>query len=128
MFTKFIALTLCLLLVGAAPAFAKPQKQTKEEKSKKQIVEWGTNKNIGVKLNSGEAVAGRIAEIKDDLFTVQFVKDGKITTRDVRYDEVKKLSGKDGGKAGKIVGYTALGVLAGVGVVIVAVLAAWANN
>ena len=128
MFTKFIALTLCLLLVGAVPAFAKPQKQTKEEKAKKQIVAWGTNKNIGVKLTSGEAVDGRIAEIRDDIFTVQFVKDGKIATRDVRYDEVKKLSGKDGGKAGKIAGYTALGVLAGVGVVIVTVLTVWANN
>ncbi len=123
-----LSFLLCLLFVVPGVAQTTNKQLEKEAKLKQRIVEWGTNKNVAVKLKSGEKVEGRIAEIKEDIFAVQFVAKDKVTSREVRYSDVNKISGKDGGKAGKIVGYTALGVLAGVGVVMLVVLAAWASN
>ncbi len=120
---KMLCALLSILLLNVASLA-----QTNEEKLKIKIVQWGLHKTVTVKLNSGEKLEGRIAEIKDDLFAVQFVDKDKVTARELRYSDVNKISGKDGGKAGKIVGYTALGVLAGVGVTFLIVLGIWANN
>ncbi len=101
----------------------------KQVEFKKRIVDWGTNKSVNVKLNSGEKLDGRIADIQDQFFTLRTITgDGKVTTHEIAYSDVNKLSGKDGGKVGKVIGYSALGVLAGVGVFMVVVLAVWANN
>ena len=124
--------TLCLLLcvLFVVPGFAQSNNKQleKETKLKQRIVEWGTNKNVAVKLKSGEKLDGRIAEIKDDLFAMQFVDKDKVTSREIRYSDVDKISGKDGGKAGKVVGYAVLGGLAGVGVFFLVVLGVWARN
>jgi small nuclear ribonucleoprotein (snRNP)-like protein len=128
MLKKTICLLLCALIV--VPSFAQMNNKQleKETKFKQRIVEWGMNKNVSIKLKSGEKLDGRISEIKDDLFAVQFMQKDKVTSREINYSEVNKISGKDGGKAGKIVGYTALGVLAGVGVIFLVVLGVWARN
>lgn len=128
MLKQTLAILLCLLLVIPGAAQTSDKQLAKETKRKQQLIEWGTNKNVVVKLTSGEKIEGRLAEIKDDVFAVQFVEKDKITAREIRYSEVSKLSAKDGGKAGKIVGYTALGVLAGVGVMFLVVLGIWARN
>lgn len=128
MLKQSLSFLLCVLFV--LPSFAQTNNKQleKEVKFKQRIVEWGTNKIIAVKLKSGERLEGRIAEIKDDLFAVQFVEKDKVTSREIPYNNLDKISGKDGGKAGKIVGYTALGVLAGVGVLVLISLAAWSRN
>ena len=128
MLKQTLSFLLCLLFVVPGTAQTNNKQLEKEAKLKHRIVEWGTNKNVAVKLKSGEKLEGRIAEIKDDIFAVQFVDKDKVTARDIRYSDVDKISGKDGGKAGKIAGYTALGVLAGVGVVMLVVVSIWANN
>ena len=122
------ALLLCLLLVVPGLAQTNHQQQEKETKLKQKLVEWGTNKNVAVKLKSGEKIEGRIADIKDENFVVQLVDKDKVTSRDIAYSTVDKISAKDGGKAGKVAGYTALGVLAGVGVVLLVMVGIWANN
>jgi translation initiation factor IF-1 len=116
-----------LFVIPGAPQTNNKQLD-KETKLKQKIVEWGTNKNVAVKLKSGEKIDGRIAEIKDDLFTVQLVAKDKVTARELHYGDVDKISEKNGGKAGKIAGYTVLGVLAGVGVMFLIVLGVWARN
>ena len=128
MLKPIIAVLLCVLFVIPGTAQTNHKQLEKEAKLKQKIVAWGTNKNVAVKLKSGEKLEGRIAEIKDDLFAVQFVDKDKVTSRAINYSDVNKISGKDGGKAGKIAGYTALGVLAGVGVAFLIVLGIWANN
>ena len=128
MLKQTLSLLLCLLFVIPGYAQTNNKQLEKEAKLKQKIVEWGTNKNVAVKLKSGEKLDGRIAEIKEDLFAVQFVDKDKVTSREINYSDVDKISGKDGGKAGKIAGYTALGVLAGVGVVFLVVLGIWSNN
>ncbi|HEX4947347.1 MAG TPA: hypothetical protein VFZ34_11810, partial [Blastocatellia bacterium] len=118
----------CALLV--VPGFAQTNNKQleKETKLKQKIVEWGTNKNVSVKLKSGEKIDGRIAEIKDEVFVVQLVDKDKVTSRDMRYSDVNKISEKDGGKAGRIAGYTALGVLAGIGATFLVIWAVLANS
>lgn len=128
MLKQTFALLLCLLLVVPSLAQTNNQQQEKETKLKQKLVEWGTNKNVAVKLKSGEKIEGRIADIKDELFVVQLVDKDKVTSRDIAYSTVDKISAKDGGKAGKVAGYTALGVLAGVGVVLLVMVGIWANN
>jgi hypothetical protein len=117
MFRHAVSFTLTLLLtctVATNFAFAK---QPKEVKLKQKIVEWGTNKNVSVKLKSGSKIDGRIAEIKDTNFAVQLVENGQVVTREISYSDVDKLSVK--GNAGRVAGRTALGVLAGVGAIFV---------
>jgi hypothetical protein len=123
-----LSFLLCALLVVSGFAQTNNKQLEKEAKLKQKVVEWGTNKNVSVKLKSGEKLAGRIADIKDDIFALQFVDKDKVTSREIRYSDVDKISTKDGGKAGRVVGYTALGVLAGVGVFMVVILSIWARN
>jgi hypothetical protein len=111
MLKQTLSLLLCVLFVVPSLAQTNNKQLAKETKLKQKIVEWGTNKNVAVKLKSGDKLEGRIAEIKDDLFVVQFVDIDQVTSRDLRYSDVDKISAKDGGKAGKIAGYTALGGL-----------------
>lgn len=128
MLKQALSLLLCMLFI--LPSFAQTNNKQleKETKLKQKIVAWGTNKTVAVKLKSGEKLEGRIAEIKDNLFAVQFLEKDKVTSREIPYSNLDKISGKDGGKAGQIVGYTALGVLAGVGVMFIIVLGIWARN
>lgn len=128
MLKQILSLLLCLLFVVPSWAQTTNKQVTKETKLKQKVVEWGTNKNVLVKLKSGEKLDGRIADIKDEIFAVQFVNKDQVTSRELRYSDVDKISEKDGGKAGKVAGYTALGVLAGVGVLFLISLAVWARN
>lgn len=127
MLRHFTSCALCLLLL-AAPALAQTATAdaAKEEALKKRVVEWGTNKNVNVKLKSGEKVKGRIAEISDEHFAVQFVEKGKVTSREVRYSEIKGISEK--GNAGDIAAGIVIGSLAAIGVVATVVLVAIASN
>lgn len=137
MFSKYSSFIFSWLMVGAlaitplvtSPTLAAATKQEAQEaKHKKHIVEWGTNKNVSVKLKSGSKVEGRITEIKDAIFSVQLLENGQVINRDISYSEINKLLGKDGGKVGKVIGYSALGVLAGVGIFTLVMVAVWANN
>lgn len=126
-----IALSLLLVCSFAPATFAGQTKELEKQKAKeaefkRKVVEWGTNKQVSVKLHSGEKIEGRIAAINDDAFTVQGLNNSTITSKDIRFSEIKKLSQK--GNASKAVGYTALGVLAGVGAVVAILFAVYAAN
>ncbi|HYE76276.1 MAG TPA: hypothetical protein VEF04_23225 [Blastocatellia bacterium] len=119
MFRQALSLVLALLIgVAALPqSFAQSSNsfQMKEEDVKKRVVEWGTNKNVSIKLKSKEKLKGRISDVKEGYFTVQFVEKSnkQITTRDVNYADVTEISAKGNGSAGKIIGYSAIGAAAG---------------
>ena len=126
MLKKFISLFLCLIVAGNLPLLASP-KQTKEEKLKTQITNLGVSKNIIVNLNSGETFDGQIAEIKDAAFTVQVLKEGKTSNREINYTEVNKLSEK-AAKPGKIPGKVSVGLIAGIAVFAAVVAIAYIKN
>ena len=115
------------LSLGNVLAQTKATSPEKQAKFKKQVVEWGTNKQVSVKLNSGAKIEGRIAEIQNDFFAVQSVsKEGQVSSQSVNFSDINKLSPK--GEAGKIAGQTALGILAGVGAVFVTLFIIYAAN
>lgn len=129
MFYRIISTTLSIVLTCALlPVLAAAKQTSQEAKFKQKIVGWGTNKQVAVELNSGQKFKGRIANIQDDLFTVQIVQQGQISSREVRYQEIKKISDQDGSKAGKVIGYTTIGVLAGLGIFALGVLVIQASN
>ena len=115
----FSTLLALLLLTGTAtqPALAQLSKQ---EKLRARVVEWGPNKVVSLQLKSGAKLQGRIAEIKDYALSLQFLQQGKIDTRDFRWDEIKKVSLKNStdDKVRKTGGLLALGVLVTLAVVI----------
>ena len=109
-----------LLLLTANPAVAQ---SSQAESLRRRVIEWGVNKPITAQLKTGEKLKGRIAEIKFDTLSVQLLEQGKIVTRDLRWDEMNKVSldSKDE-KARKIGSFIAIGVLATLAVVIVVAL------
>lgn len=88
MLKQMLCILLSIVLLDVA-SLAQPT--TKEEQLKTKIVQWGLQKKVTVKLNSGEQVKGRITEIKDEGFTVQ--TEGQAITRQVPFSEVDKLTG-----------------------------------
>lgn len=132
MFRHALSFTLAILLTcSLATQFVFAQTKTttpeKQAEFKKRLVEWGTNKHVNVKLHSGEKISGRIAEVQNEFFAVQFAtKDGKITSQQINFNDILKLSPKR--QAGSILGHTALGVMATVGAVFVTLLIIYAAN
>ncbi|MFN7927405.1 MAG: hypothetical protein U0Y68_05575 [Blastocatellia bacterium] len=104
LFITFLTWLLTLALT-ASPAAA----QSKEEKLKTKIIDWGLQKNVTVRLRSGETVVGRIAEITDDYFAVQGMNAGQVTTRNIHYNEVHRISGKGETDVRRVTQYIALG-------------------
>ena len=82
------------------------QAASREEKFKAQIVNWGLDKPVTVKLNTGEQIKGRVVEIKNEFFAVQ--TEGQPTPRQVKFNEVDKLSGHIDWGAQKTRNYLAL--------------------
>lgn len=131
MLKRLLSIFLSALLL-ALPALAAPP-QSKEEKErakiegfKQRVVEWGTNKNVTAKFKAGGKQKGRIAEIRDDFFTLQFVENGQVTSREVRYEELRGISVQ--GNGANIAAGIAVGALAAVGIVATVVLIAIYNN
>lgn len=123
----FSWLLIFALGLGNTLAQTKPTSPEKQAEFKKRVVEWGTNKQVNGKLNSGAKFSGRLAEIQNDFFVVQAVaSDGKVTSQSIPFSEVNKLSAK--GHAGRTAGFTALGVMAAVGAVFVMLFAIYAAS
>lgn len=113
-----LLLAAALLVYATNPAVAQ---SSKSESLRRQVIQWGTNQTIAIKLNSGEKLKGRIVEIKFDTLAIQLVEQGKIVSRELQWTELNKVSlDNKPQKARKIGGFIALGVLATL-VVVVAV-------
>ena len=110
----FLIMLSTSLLFVSVPSFA----QSKEEKLKTKVINWGLKKNVTVKLKNGEQAEGRIAEIADAYFAVQGVNAAQITTRKINFSEVHSISGKGETDMRRVTQYVALG-----GAVLFAVLA-----
>ena len=92
MLRKFTALVIAALLGNGFAAYAQTP-SPKEFKIKQQIVEYGTEQNVKIKLKSEEVLKGRIAEIKNDSFTLQVVDlNGQVIDRTLAYSELSKVS------------------------------------
>lgn len=116
---------MCALAISSVSAQTKTASPEKQAEFKKRVVEWGPNKQVNVKLHSGEKISGRVAEIQNEYFAIQSVaKDGKIMSQQINFSDINKLSPK--GNVGRTAGFTALGVAAAVGAVFVVAFAIYA--
>ncbi len=88
MLHKTLCTMLSLLLLNLM-SFA--QTSPEVEKLKAQIVNWGLEKPVTVKLKSGAQVKGRVVEIKDEFFAV--LTKAQATPRQVKFDDIDRLSG-----------------------------------
>ncbi len=112
MLRKITSIVIVALLSNGFTAHAQT-KSSPEIKFKRQVVECGTNQNVKLKLNSNETLKGRIAEIRNDSFTLQLVDaTGQVNDREIAYSELSKVSKAGGKKAG---GTFKRGVLYGAG-------------
>lgn len=105
--------TLTALAQTTAAQSQEEKQQAKEAqrvaKIKQRVVGLGTNKVAVVELQSGAKLSGRISEIRDDGFILQAAEQGQISSRDLKYDDLVRVSEKGAGKrlAGRAVLYTA---------------------
>lgn len=117
---KYLSFGLAVVLFVSLAAQPVTAQSSAEEKLRHRVVEWGPNKVVSVQLKSGEKIKGRIAEIKDDALSIQFLNQGKIDTRDFRWNEIKKVSLKSNteDRVRKTGGFLAIGLLVTIAVVI----------
>lgn len=112
MFRTITAIVIAGLL-GNGLLTSAQTKSSSEIKFKRQVFEYGTNQNVKLKLISNETLEGRIAEIRNDSFTLQLVDaTGQVTTRELAYSELGKVSKVSGRNAG---GALKRGILYGAG-------------
>jgi small nuclear ribonucleoprotein (snRNP)-like protein len=103
---------LCILLsIGLLKVASLAQATSPEVTFKTKIVNWGLEKNVTVKLKTGEQVKGHVTEIKDEFFVVQTAARG--TTRQVKFQEIDTLTGHIDWGAQKTRNY--LGLVAALG-------------
>lgn len=106
MLKKLLCVWLSVLLLNVA-SLAQTARQ--EEKLKSKIINWGLQKNVTARLKTGETVEGRIAEITDSYFAVQGVQTGQVATRQVKFSDVHRISGKGETDVRKVAQYVSLG-------------------
>lgn len=107
---------------GVAQGAEKPRQQALKEK----LIEMPAGSVVEARLLGKESVRGKLGNLSDAGFEIQTVRDGRIETRTIAYDEVRsvKLHQKGMSTTARIV----LGTLAGVGVVFVILIAVAASR
>lgn len=117
-----------LMWQAMAPAVTARSVKPREQLLKTQVIEIPAGSVVEVRLLSKEKLQGRLGQLSDAGFELQAVKDGKIQTQKVAFDQVQsvKVKGRGMGNGAKIT----LGILAGVGIVflvftLIAVATGW---
>jgi|WetSurMetagenome_2_1015567.scaffolds.fasta_scaffold186150_1 hypothetical protein len=123
-----VGLTVLLMWQTMAPGALAQATKPREQVLKEQVIEIAAGSVIEVRLLSKEKLRGKLGPVSDAGFELQAVKDGKIQTQTVGFDQVQslKVKGQGMGNGAKIT----LGILAGVGVVflvftLIAVATGW---
>jgi hypothetical protein len=95
---------------------------------KEQLLEIPPGTIVEVRLMNRERLRGRLGEASDEGFSLQTVRGNKIQTRNIAFDELKSVKKLEGSHTGKTAGYIILGGLAGIGVLFLVLLAAFARS
>ena len=107
-------------LSSGAPA-QKPE-VSRDQALKGQLIEIPAGSVVEVRLENKQKLRGKLGTVSDAGFEVQTLRDGKISSLNLKFDEVKsiKLRGKGMSTGAKI----ALGILAGIGTFFVIIIVA----
>ena len=119
--TALLAIVLLLWsgLASGAPA-QKPQ-VSRDQALKGQLIEIPAGSVVEVRLHDKQKLRGKLGAVSDAGFEMQTVRDGKISSLNLNFGEVRsiKLQGKGMSTGAKIT----LGILAGIGAFFLIVLA-----
>jgi len=117
---RSLSLVLLLTISPLARGVAAQQlnEPTRSDKVKAEVTRRisGKKERVTVKLQNGSEVKGSLVQAGDDSFTLADQKTGKQTS--IAYSEVAKVNGRGLSK------WTKIGIVVGVGVVVLAVVAA----
>jgi len=115
--TAFLAILLLLWSGLASGAAAQKPEVSRDQALKGQLIEIPAGSVVEVSLQNKQKLRGKLGAVSDAGFEVQTLRDGKISSLNLKFDEVKsvKLRGKGMSTGAKI----ALGILAGLGVLVV---------
>jgi len=87
---------------------------------KAQLIEIPSGAPVEVRLENKQKLRGKLGGVTDAGFDIQTVRDGKIVTSNVRFDEVKSVKHRKGMSTGAKI---AVGALAGIGAFVLVVVA-----
>jgi hypothetical protein len=114
--------SMLMLWTELAPGARAQQPAPQSAQSLKQtLIEIPGGSIIDVRLHSKQKLRGRLGAISDSGFEIQSVRDGKIQTQTLSFEEVKSVKHQEKGMStgAKIT----LGILAGIGVFVLVCLA-----
>jgi len=116
----FLSQLLCILLVFSVPTVApgKTSNQEKQPTIQEQLVRLRPGTIVEVKTKSKEKFIGRLGALTADSFEVQIAKNKNIKNQTIGFDEVKSVKVQSEHSGMSPGGKFALGMLAGVGVLI----------
>lgn len=96
-------------------------------------MEIPTGSIVEVRTNAKEKIRGRIGEATEQNFVVQRVKNEKVESLNLSYQDVKNIkiaagAQGTGSKVGRTVAYVVLGGLATLGIIVLIAVAAWGSG
>jgi hypothetical protein len=123
-----VGLAALLMWQGPAPSAMAQATKSPSQTIKERVIEIPAGSVVDVRLENKEKLRGKLGAVSDAGFEVQLVRDGKIQTQTVGFDQVKsiKAKGQGMGTGAKVT----LGILAGIGIffvvfIIVAASTGW---
>ena len=120
--TAFLAILLLLWSGLASGAPAQKPEVSRDQALKTQVIEIPAGSVVEVRLQDKQKLRGKLGAVTDAGFEVQTVRDGKISSLNLKFDEVKSIKLREKGMS--IGAKITLGILAGLGVVFVIVMVA----
>jgi hypothetical protein len=132
MMRQITAIVLAWVLLSPAGTAA-PQSDRKPT-VKEQVIDIPVGSIVEVRTVNKQKIRGRIGEAADESFVVQRIQNQKLESMTIPFSDaksIKVLATKDesaGAKAGKTAGWIILGGLAGVGVIVLIAMIAYAAH
>jgi hypothetical protein len=132
MIRQLLVLVLVLSFLPGAPA-APSLQQGPKLSMKEQVLAIPAGAVVEVRTIQKEKIKGRLGEANDQVFKIQRVRNDKVEEVSVDFAKAKSIkvvavNDTVASKTGRTVGWVVLGGLATLGIILIATLAAFANN
>ncbi len=92
------------------------------------VLEMPTGTPVEVRLENKKRLRGKLGEVTDEGFVVQVARGNKVETQNLTFDQVKSLKKIQERQAARTAGYIVVGALAGLGALLLILLAVYAGG
>lgn len=118
-------LTIALLLWAGVAQSASPQQPIqREQKLKEQLIDIPAGAVVVVRLENRQKLRGRLGAVTDMGFDLQTMRDGRIVTSTLRFDQVQSIKHHKGVSTGAKIAIAVLGGIVAFVLIVVAIAAA----